>query len=78
MKLIFTILSIISSLFIFEVKAQDCQGNVNERISCYEQNILKLKDSGKTLSNQISQFDAQIKLTQLKITQTEEQIGLLS
>ena len=30
------------------------------------------------MKNQIAQFDAQIKLTSLKIAQTEEQINLLS
>ena len=65
-------------IFSFEVKAEDCSGDLTSRINCYESNITKLKDSGKTLSSQIAQFDAQIKLTILKITQTEEQIGLLS
>lgn len=76
--LIFTFLQFLSSIFNFQVNAQDCNGDVNQRITCYEQNINNLQSSGKTLSNQIAQFDAQIKLTQLKITQTEEQIGLLS
>lgn len=62
----------------FQIKAEECNGNVTERITCYENNINKLKDSGKTLSSQISQFDAQIKLTTLKIQKTEEQISLLS
>lgn len=65
------------SFFTFQVKAQECTGDVAARIACYESNITKLKDSGKTLSSQISQFDAQIKLTGLKIAQTEEQISLL-
>lgn len=60
------------------VNAQECSGDIQSRISCYENNITKLKDSGKTLSSQIAQFDSQIKLTTLKIQQTEEQIGLLS
>jgi len=76
--LIFTFLQFLSSIFNFQVNAQDCNGDVNQRITCYEQNISNLQSSGKTLQNQIAQFDAQIKLTQLKIAQTEEQIGLLS
>ncbi len=64
--------------FLFQIKAEECSGDLTQKIACYESNILKLKDSSKTLSSQISQFDAQIKLTSLKITQTEEQIGLLS
>lgn len=68
----------LSPFFISSVSAQDCSGGVEERINCYTNNITKLKDSGKTLFNQIAQFDAQIKLTQLKIAQTEEQISLLA
>lgn len=68
----------LTSFFRFDVKAQECSGDVNARISCYETKISSLKDSSKTLSNQIGQFDAQIKLTTLKITQTEDQISLLS
>jgi peptidoglycan hydrolase CwlO-like protein len=77
--------AIIISLLLFltfflnnEIKAQDCNGSVEERISCYTENISKLQASGKTLSSQIAQFDAQIKLTSLKIAQIEEQINLLS
>lgn len=64
--------------FTSQAKAQECTGDVSQRIACYENNISKLKDSGKTLSSQISQFDSQIKLTTLKIEKTEEQINLLS
>jgi len=76
--MIFLLLFLFFLTFNTGVKAQECNGNVTERIVCYENNINKLKDSGKTLSSQISQFDAQIKLTSLKIAQTEEQIDLLS
>ncbi len=74
------ILAIVVSLilvFALPVNAQECGGDVNQRIQCYESNIIKLKDSGKTLSNQILQFDSSMKLTELKIAQTEEQVGLL-
>ena len=75
--IIFVTLFVLLFTLISPVKAQDCSGDVNTRISCYESNISKLKDSGKTLSNQILQFDSSMKLTELKIAQTEEQIGLL-
>lgn len=65
-------------IFVYQVNAEDCTGDINQRIECYTSNISKLQDSGKTLSSQISQFDAQIKLTSLKIQKTEEQIELLS
>jgi len=64
--------------FSFNASAQDCSGSVEDRINCYSENITKLQTSGKTLSSQISQFDAQIKLTTLKIQKTQEQINLLS
>jgi peptidoglycan hydrolase CwlO-like protein len=75
--IIFVTLFVLLFTLISPVKAQDCSGDVNTRISCYESNISKLKDSGKTLSNQILQFDSSMKLTELKIAQTEEQVGLL-
>ncbi len=65
-------------IFASQVNAEDCNGDVNQRITCYENNLSKLKDSGRTLSSQISQYDSQIKLTTLKIEKTEDQIDLLS
>lgn len=76
--MIFLLLFLLFLIFNTSVKAEDCNGDVAQRIICYEDNILKLKDSGKTLVSQILQFDAQIKLTSLRIQKTEEQIGLLS
>ncbi len=77
----FFTLAIVSSFFVILttfVNAEDCSGSVEERINCYTSNITKLQISGKTLSSQISQFDAQIKLTALKIQKTEDEISLLS
>ena len=54
--LIFSFLQFLSSIFNFQVNAQDCNGDVNQRITCYEQNISNLQSSGKTLQNQIAQF----------------------
>lgn len=48
-----------------------------DEISQYETELQRLKSQSGTLSNQIAQFDAQIKLTTLKINQTEEKISLL-
>lgn len=79
MRLFF--LSLVLTLLAFfsvTVKAEECTGDLSQRIACYESNIKTLSNSSKTLSSQISQFDSQIKLTTLKITQTEEQISLLS
>ena len=74
----FSLFLTLLAFFTFGVKAQECTGDLNQRISCYESNLTKLGNSSKTLSSQIYQFDAQIRLTTLKITQTEEQISLLS
>ena len=43
----------------------------------YEAEIGRLTSQASTLSNQIAQYDAQIRLTGLKIEQTEEKIALL-
>lgn len=48
-----------------------------DKINCYDDLVNQLKGQTKTLSSQIAQFDAQIKLTTLKISQTEEKIVLL-
>ena len=50
---------------------------LSREIQQYEIEITKLKSQASTLSNQIAQYDAQIRLTGLKITQTEEKILLL-
>jgi len=46
-------------------------------IAKYEQEIGKLQSQANTLKNQMAQFDAQIYLAGLKITETEEKILLL-
>lgn len=50
---------------------------LNEQIKQYEADISRLKSQANTLSNQIAQFDAQIRLTTLKIQETQEKILLL-
>lgn len=50
---------------------------LQKEIQQYEAELQRLVSQSKTLSNQIAQFDAQIKLTTLKINQTEEKILLL-
>lgn len=64
---------------VVRVSAQACadKTNLSERINCYEDELSRLGAQSKTLSNQIAQFDAQIRLTTLKISQTEEKISLL-
>jgi len=50
---------------------------LNDQIRQYEEQINNLQAQASTLANQVAQFDAQIKLTELKIDQTREQILLL-
>lgn len=50
---------------------------LTREISQYESELTKLKTQATTLSNLIAQYDAQIRLTALKIEQTEEKILLL-
>lgn len=65
------------------VLADDCDGipstqdRINEKISCLESVLSQKKTQATTLKNQIAQFDAQIKLTTLKIADTEDKILLL-
>ena len=47
---------------------------LTREIEEYEREIEKLESKATTLSNQIAQYDAQIHLTILKISQTEEKI----
>lgn len=50
---------------------------LNDQISQYQQELDRLSTQANTLSNLIAQYNTQIKLTQLKISQTEEKILLL-
>jgi peptidoglycan hydrolase CwlO-like protein len=63
-------------LFAQETPDQKIQ-RLNSEIEKYQGEINKLKAQANTLANQIAQYDAQIKLTTLKITQVEEKIILL-
>lgn len=58
------------------VKADQLQ-EINDQIRQYEAEVSRLKSQANTLSNQIAQFDAQIRLTTLKIQETQEKILLL-
>ncbi|KKP93976.1 MAG: peptidase M23B [Parcubacteria group bacterium GW2011_GWA1_36_12] len=58
--------------------------NVNDCIDLFSQKIGELSDQKKTLASQIAQYDTQIKVTQLKISeasntieQLEKEIGIL-
>ena len=76
------LISIVASLlliFTVQIKAEECEGlGLNDKINCLTTVKEKLGNQSKTLSSQVAQFDAQIKLTSLKIQKTEEQISLLS
>lgn len=50
---------------------------LRRQIEEYEREISRLKFQANTLSNQIAQYDAQIRLTSLKIQETQEKIALL-
>lgn len=61
------------------VRAQTCgsEQECNDLIQQYTDEISKLQGQASTLKNQIAQFDAQIKLTTLKIIDTQNKIALL-
>jgi len=50
---------------------------LTDEIAKYQQELDRLGNQANTLSNLIAQYNTQIKLTQLKISQTEEKILLL-
>ena len=80
MKIFLAFIYTLFSFFVSPVRAAECDGisAVDEKITCYQKVLGTLGDTGKTLSSQIASFNAQINLTTLKISQTEDKIGLLS
>jgi peptidoglycan hydrolase CwlO-like protein len=58
------------------VEAKTIQ-EIQDEIKQYERELERLAGQAKTLSNQIAQFNAQIRLTTLKIAETQEKILLL-
>ncbi len=75
------ILLVITFLLIpFKTSAQSTGDKLNQlrgQIEQYEKEISRLRSQANTLSNQIAQFNAQIRLTTLKIQETQEKILLL-
>lgn len=80
MSILLSILVFITSFFVTSAEAAECDnvGDINQKIKCYEQVLGNLGSESKTLSSQIASYDAQIRLTTLKISQTQEQINLLA
>ncbi len=82
MKWIASFLAIIT-LTLFSVNAVWAQTDsekmqaLTKQIEEYTRQIKDLQSKANTLANQVAQFDAQIRLTELKIDQTQEQIVLL-
>ena len=66
----------VGSHFVTSVKADQLE-DLNNQIKEYEAELARLKSQGNTLYNQIAQFNAQIRLTTLKIQETQEKILLL-
>lgn len=78
------ILLLLLSLILFlgccaVVRAQSCDNEqqCTDLINQYQDKVNQLQGQAKTLKNQIAQFDYQIKLTTLKIQDTQEKIALL-
>lgn len=67
----------------FILKADECDNipstadQIQSKIDCLSSKVSQLSSQAGTLKNQIAQFDAQIRLTTLKITNTKDQIELL-
>ena len=80
-KVIFILILLIAvNIFSVSVYAQTDSERLQrlaDEIKAYESELTRLGAEANTLSNLVAQFNAQIKLTQLKISQTEEKILLL-
>jgi peptidoglycan hydrolase CwlO-like protein len=80
-KVIFILVLLLAvNIFSVSVKAQTDEEKLKrlvDEITAYENELTRLSSEANTLSNLVAQFNAQIKLTQLKISQTEEKILLL-
>jgi len=79
MKKIFTFILGLFLVFIFvspvfATPQEDKQREIEE----LEKKVSQLKDQAQTLSGQIAYYDSQIRLNQLKITQTEDLIATIS
>jgi len=74
--LIFGVL-FVSTISVKAETQQEKMERLGQQITEYTQKISELQAKAGTLANQIAQFDAQIRLTELKIDQTQEQIVLL-
>ena len=75
------ILSIVLPRIISAATLEECEkdpkSNVNECIEILSNKVSELGNQKKTLSSQIAQFDTQIKLTELKITDAQATIDQL-
>lgn len=78
-KIILFSLSLILFLGAFTFVRAQCtnEQECGELIKQYTEQISKLQGQANTLKNQIAQFDAQVKLTTLKIKDAEDKITLL-
>lgn len=78
--LVFASFLLLSGRTTYVLLSEDNSDRLNQlknEIEQYEKEIDKLKSQASTLLNQVAQYDTQIKLTTLRITQTQEQIDLL-
>lgn len=79
--LLFLLLLVVGFIYLPKVSHaesdQEKLDRLSQEIQKYQAEITRLSSLGNTLTNQIAQYDTQIKLTTLKIEETEEKIMLL-
>ena len=82
-RIVLILLLFFTLLFSFQTKraygetTEEGLDRLSREIEQYQSEIDRLKSQAATLSNQIAQYDAQIRLTILRISETQEKIFLL-
>ena len=69
--------SLFSSQSIGAQSSTEKLDDLGKQIEQYTQELARLQSQASTLANQVAQFNNQIRVTELKINQTQEQITLL-
>jgi septal ring factor EnvC (AmiA/AmiB activator) len=76
--ILFTLFCLLITPKVLAQAPDDKLRQLQDQIVTYEKELTRLKGQSSTLSNQIAQYNAQIKLTELQISETTQKIELLA